>query len=188
MTIPNCTQYFFWAVIYYCQSRLKYVSEIISQSFIKKNYKKVCYFKLYSLLVSPLTHCKALNTPYIETFWWFVCVCLGASEGLRQSRLAVASPCGLQNREEREAICRQWACLSVTISPIRRHGLRKTEDSSAMGHAQEPPGSRQPLSWAPVLPSPVLTMQWALCPWHARGRANHSSECVTPCPRGCQDH
>ena len=112
------------------------------------------------------------------------CVCVtGSEQGLRQSRLAVTSPCGLQNREERETICRQWARLSVTISPIRRHGLRKTEDTSAVGHAQERPGSGHPLSRAPVLPTLVLTMQWELGPWPAWGWANRSSQSMSlPAP------
>lgn len=46
MTAPNCTQYFFW-LLYDLPPTLKYESEIISQSFRKKNYKKYNFhFKL----------------------------------------------------------------------------------------------------------------------------------------------
>lgn len=108
---------FLVAIIYYSASTLKYVSEIISQSFKKKNYKKYTSILSYIHFVSPRPlQNPAHGTHRVGTLWWFLCVWeRPRGWGGQDFPLPLLPVC--RNREKRESI------MQIMSTPFSQKSL-----------------------------------------------------------------
>lgn len=109
---------FLVAIIYYSASTLKYVSEIISQSFKKKNYKKYTSILSYIHFVSPVPY-KTLHMAHIELEHFDdFCVCVWERPrgwGGQDFPLPLLPVC--RNREKRESI------MQIMSTPFSQKSL-----------------------------------------------------------------